>query len=929
MPRISSPRPLDLTKPFVTSSQEYGSYPFDFSSGLVTYYRDVQGEFVPDLSGKGNVSRRGIAGRGITTSDDVPEAGVSFFGIKSFDLTFNAASSSDVDCFATVDGNGEISYSVDHKFTDGSNDLPFSISFWVRPSNVASTQYLITRAETSTNRSWEILIDAGVLRVTLLGSIARFIQSETSIAVMTSGTWQHVVITYDGSESAGGIKIYRNGLLQAMTTSSSVFPSAYLGMVDVDYPTVIGSRRTSGGFSADDYRGLIYGIAIWKNRVLSSNEISVLRLAYLNSSGGQELSGFISRSPRLHLRELDDLPGSYSTIRRTGDPTRTGTLISNFDDETSIVFSDSGRPSFPSMLPRGSSFNAQAVDIIGQESDIDVTLPIRSFQHPTYLHYSPTEDIGPFDENRAMPASSFYLIGTDPDVLPNFTSPIRSKVAIEIDITNQETVTLTRNVASRNTSESQPVSPDNTGFYYYNFTRRAWEQIGLSDPATGTSIEYDFAISTVAVETSGTFPSQFSFGNSESYTRTVLNSLDDPREAFGYSKIGSPTLIMGAPASTKYHATSSQVTRMSNFISDPFMLEAVRVELGTVTAQRTNGGSVPIPATPLATSTFASGSIRDIDNYVFFMYRQNHANRIIDSVHDVSSSKRYLICSASMAFWNSASLGGLSLLHGPTFSYEFGMLRNSTYNVGQFTGSISMDIRPAVAGPQYLGASSVPEIDGTSTNLIQNVWGGGTTISGSIIVGNGTNMIRPYDRDAGETLRDVVDRALAIDPRSLRKFGGEVQSQEEEVIAGFGVVSTGTPQSNPSPYILMPEDELVFGLEAGIPALFYSSLVSNLTGSHLQIEPSQCKVTLYGSLIKNTSEFLPSLNQDLSSNSIHEMIGNEPVLDQFMIEPRSSYYGSYLDDIVSGSMANPGLGGIVFSIPDDSNTRRVVGRRIS
>ena len=87
-------------------------------------------------------------------------------------------------------------------------------------------------------------------------------------------------------------------------------------------------------------------------------------------------SGFIVRSPRILLDELDNHGGSYSTVQRTGDTSRPGTLATNFDDSTTIIFSETGNPVFPSMLPRGNTFNSQAVDILGQESDISITAPI-------------------------------------------------------------------------------------------------------------------------------------------------------------------------------------------------------------------------------------------------------------------------------------------------------------------------------------------------------------------------------------------------------------------------------------------------------------------------------------------------------------------------------------------------------------------------
>ena len=633
-------------------------------------------------------------------------------------------------------------------------------------------------------------------------------------------------------------------------------------------------------------------------------------------------SGFISRSPRLLLRELDDNPGAYPTILRDGDSTRAGALATSFDDGSTIIFSENGSPVFPSMLPSGSSFNSQAVDVVGQESDISISAPIRSFQHPTYLHYSPTETVGPFNENRVMPATDFFLSGTDLDVLPGFTSPLRSKIAIEIDITPQSDVTITRNVSSRNSSEGQPVSSDNTGFYYFNFNANEWNEIGKTDPATGGSLYYDFAINDVLGLVSGTFPSQFTFGNCTAKEQGTTN---DNRLELGYSKIGSPTVVMGAPSLPKYHATEPQSLKLSNLISSPFMLEAVTVDFGEIIAQRTNGGATPASSPNI----FKSGSIRDIDNYVFFMYRQNRANRVIDSVSDVSSSSRYLVCSASMTFWNSASLSGsgwspATLLHSPAFSYEFGLPYNDSYQIGSYTGSVSLNMRPAICGPQHLGVSRVPQQDGAGTKFIQNSWGGGSTLQSVELF---DNFPRPFDSANGETLTDVIERAFKIDSRAIRKLGGEAQDQTTENLFGFGFVSITTPQSNESPYLLFPEDEIIFGLEAGIPQPPFANLVSNLTGSHLRVGSKPCKVTLFGSMITNGIEKLSSLNQNLSSNSVHEIIGAEPVLDQFQIEPISSYYGSYLDDVVTGSMATPtNATRTLFDIMSEDDSRGIVSR---
>jgi hypothetical protein len=936
MPRISSPRLLDLTKPFVTSSQSYGSQPFDLSRGLVTWYRDVQGDFVPDLSGRGNTARCGGIGSipGVTGSNDTPEYNPLNYPIQSFDFSENGTAA-DARHIRSVGDDGLAVSSEDHTFTDGTRDIPFSVSFWLKHSNQTGTQYLAVKgAVVGTSYEWEIRAESSLrIRLYSTGSSSDYIQAFELGA--TSADWDHFVITYDGSGTSNGINMYKNG--DDLNPSKSLV-GTYVRMQNSNLGLCVGTAfsNTSYAISGNDFRGKVHSFAIWKNRIISESEAEALYYAYTSGTGGEALGGFISRSPRLMLRELDDLPGSYSTVRRTGDPTRTGALSSNFNDETAIVFSEAGNLVFPTMLPKGSSFASQAVDIIGQESDISASLPIRSFQQPNHLHYSPTENVGPFDENRVMPATDFLLGGTDPNVLPGFESPARSKIAIEIDITPQSKTLVMRNVDRRTVAEGGASIGDKTGFLYYNFSRKEWEQIGLQDPATGDSLYYDHAIEAQFADQSlmsGTFPMQFgaSWQASSRYTA-------EERNANGYRKIGTPTVSLGAPYKTKYHATSSQTLRLSNYISAPFLLEKVAVEFGDVNAQRIQGDA------PYNASFFGldfpealGGASRDIDNYVFFAYKQNRTSRTRDSLGDVSGSQRSIIFSGSMTFWNSPSFyneapGEASLYHSPAFSYDFNLPYDSTRRVGNFTGSISLELFPGVANRQDFATTlvyntraplGINNLTGFGTG-IRNFWPGSTSTSKtseSWTTSNPEVVASPLGLFSNTTLDQSSPN---FDSRATKVYGNDTNDVPNSV--AYTGLTSQNEQSAVSPYLLFPEDELVFGFDAGVTPFKGATTYSSITGSFLRINENRCKVVLYGSLVSNSKEFLPSLNQDLSSNSIHEIIGAEPVLDQFQIEPRSSYYGSYLDEIVTGSMAILNPDGITFTIYDQDNSRRVIGR---
>jgi len=456
---------------------------------------------------------------------------------------------------------------------------------------------------------------------------------------------------------------------------------------------------------------------------------------------------------------------------------------------------------------------------------------------------------------------------------------------------------------------------------YYNFVRKEWEQIGLADPAPGNPpIAFDYAFNSSAA--SGTFPAQFSISPSFADQRV------DARVNEGYDKIGSPTEIMGAPGDTKYHATSSQVLRLSNYINSPMLLEGISVNFKNVWARRVQGDCLS------SNQADRNGAARDIDNYTFFAYRQDRSlsnDFVRDSITNISGSTRSLIFSGSMSFWNSGSFfndnsAGARLLHSPAFDYNFGLLYTNNFLVGQYEGPIGMQLKPAVSGRQMTGLGRYFNIGSQTTVLSRNFWPGGTspkksqklwTIAGS------PSVIDAYGwtSNPDSTLFSQMD-----DSRAFRVHGGEAAPANLASSEQGLLVSSRVEQSAVSPYLLLPTDELVFGLEAGLSQLSGSLMFSSITGSHIRIFPEDCQVTFYGSLIQDNKEHTLSLNQNLSSNAIHEIIGAEPVLDQFQIEPISSYCGSYLDNIITGSMATPSADTTLFTTASQDNSRRIVSR---
>ena len=121
-----------------------------------------------------------------------------------------------------------------------------------------------------------------------------------------------------------------------------------------------------------------------------------------------------------------------------------------------------------------------------------------------------------------------------------------------------------------------------------------------------------------------------------------------------------------------------------------------------------------------------------------------------------------------------------------------------------------------------------------------------------------------------------------------------------------------------SPYILRPEDELIFGWQTTLPAKLgrvtdcqpgkvydengYNFHGHRGSGPNMQLNPGAGKLILFGSFIKEDKEFPSISQQPTNTNQIHETIGNEPVLDEFDLADTYEFAGSMWEQYVTGTM---------------------------
>lgn len=108
-------------------------------------------------------------------------------------------------------------------FTNGSNDLPFSVSCWANFNDITYGS-MACKGESDANLEWMLTgwnNDEYTFRLqqSLIDQIA-----VTSNAAFTDdeGSWVHIVATYDGTGVKEGLKLYRNGVEISPVTRASV-----------------------------------------------------------------------------------------------------------------------------------------------------------------------------------------------------------------------------------------------------------------------------------------------------------------------------------------------------------------------------------------------------------------------------------------------------------------------------------------------------------------------------------------------------------------------------------------------------------------------------------------------------------------------------------------------------------------------------------
>jgi len=255
-------------------------------------------------------------------------------------------------------------------FTDGTNDLPFSASAWVKMSDATSFIIASKYGGTSATREWVIDVDSSdKLRLFLQdtsGNQATLI-SDTALTAY-EGEWVHLACTYGGagpsaasgaaftaSMSGGNAVLYVNATAVSATASS---PS-YGGMSNTSQVVYLG--RLSGSYA----EGSIRDVKIF-NRELTASEVAELARGndlgfseeWGGAFGGEYTSDFTSDSTD-SWTAVNTTFDAASTVGGDSDNLKivanSSTATHSAYRSTGMVFGKRYRLSFDYYLPSGQS----------------------------------------------------------------------------------------------------------------------------------------------------------------------------------------------------------------------------------------------------------------------------------------------------------------------------------------------------------------------------------------------------------------------------------------------------------------------------------------------------------------------------------------------------------------------------------------------
>ena len=547
--------------------------------------------------------------------------------------------------------------------------------------------------------------------------------------------------------------------------------------------------------------------------------------------------------------------------------------------------------------------------------ELEISAPYKKGYTDSGYTFADEYVLSPFNEskiNEFDDQSAFDSIGTSREILEGFESPLRSKTIISLEMISSGKPTpiffstgsgVFGNPGPVGTYENTITGLSGSGVAYWNKTLKKWEmiQVGpirqhtseLSDPFSAGSRDRAQSVLGFSLVPSSTLDGSGQRNTSFKNPTISESARDHNLKVVGVSEIfGSPIDEYGFPNAVQYNATGSQEIRMSNYISSPFLLEKMKVDVegvfGVGTSSKFTDSDFPRTKVFFVLNQTTNGDSPHIHDSLSINQRKFN-----EGVEEKSTSVISRVGTRELVAWSKVGfIPANSHILSQSDAYE--VIKTS---YGALVNVPTDTIASSPAHSCSIGFNMVPEIPALSSIVSVH----------KARVGNSTKL-------ESETFDPVVssnDKNLKISGRQIASsfLQSETHSSSSNLdytTEGIGKIFRKKQSKKHSPYVLMPSDRLVFGWQnvdmRGQNDSGKKGPNETFEADELLDKLVKVKVTLFGSMIRSGKEHHDTLRQNLSTNEIHGAIQSIPAQDIFDVEPIISLSGSTHDSLFFGEM---------------------------
>lgn len=152
---------------------------------------------------------------------------------------------------------------------DDHRTVGFTISFWIHPDNAGegNASDFVGKFNAALNTGWSFRFFS-ISRDLRFGFLGGTTLGRTTSTTVSTGVWTHILLAWDGSDTAANADIYINGVEASYATTTNGATLTDDSANDLLIGNRVNTSNTVDGRMAD--------FAIWRGVVLSANEITSL-----------------------------------------------------------------------------------------------------------------------------------------------------------------------------------------------------------------------------------------------------------------------------------------------------------------------------------------------------------------------------------------------------------------------------------------------------------------------------------------------------------------------------------------------------------------------------------------------------------------------------------------------------------------------------